>query len=97
MPIELKVPSRNNNRHLRGLIVNLVVSPQDKETIIALLTAQGQYLSSRGCCVIRCYVNQKSVQEALLACGFMPRPPHMRFLVSRKIEGLEAPNNLSGW
>jgi hypothetical protein len=80
-----------------GLVVDIIVGPGDDKAILALLAGAFDYFRQQGCYAARCFINRKEIEKALRACGFLRRRPYMRFLVDRKIEGLDKLDDFANW
>ena len=65
--------------HTEGLIVDIIVRPDDKDAVCALIFSALKYLKSENCSIVRCCINNKEIQKVLTRIGFMKRKPQMHF------------------
>ena len=80
-----------------GLIVDIIVRPDDKDAIRALVFAALEYLKSEDCSMARFCINNKEIERVIASCGFIRRRPRMRFFVKKNIEGLEEIYDMNSW
>ena len=88
---------KGNSSKPEGLIVDIIVRPEDSEVIDSLMAAALQHLKKEDCSVARFYINDKIIEKAVKNSGFIKRKPFMRFLISKKIDTLEDIEDLANW
>jgi len=80
-----------------GLITDIIVRPDDREAMRALVSTVLRYLRSEGCSLARAYFSDKEIQRALAESGFLRHKSQMRFLVNKNIDGCEEVYTLGNW
>ncbi|MBU1147622.1 MAG: GNAT family N-acetyltransferase [Candidatus Omnitrophica bacterium] len=89
--------TKTESDYTEGLIVDIIVRPNDKNTVRALIFTALKYLKSENCSIVRCCINNKDIEKIIASCGFIKRKPHMRFLIKKNIDGLEELYRLDNW
>lgn len=82
---------------MEGLIADIIVRPDDKDTTRALIFWASRYLHIKNCVMVRCFVNNKEIESILLDQGFIKRQSSARFVLNKNVEGLNDIYDIDDW
>lgn len=80
-----------------GLILEIIIHPEDRDAAMALISAALKHLKGENCPIAHCCVNDRDIRKALTRVGFIKRKPHMRFLIKKNIDEFEELRHLDNW